>query len=352
MLVTLLVAGVLAGAAVGGWFFQRDHHLRAFAATPVSLPAPVTVDVPPGIGPRTLARRLAERGVVTDAELLYLYLRREGLGPRLKAGEYEFSGALTPAQVVEHLVSGKVKLYRITVPEGLRAQEVFALLAASELRLDARKLEALSTDATFLRLTKVPAKSLEGFLFPDTYAFPRGESEEAVLDRMVMRAYAEYQRAAEATKPRVHLGMVEAITLASIVEKETGAPEERARIACVFHNRLARGMRLETDPTVLYALYLLRGAYPKNLTREDLRTAHPYNTYKVAGLPPGPIANPGAAALRAALAPDDCDDLFFVSRNDGTHVFCPTYACHEALVKQWQVDFFRAAPAKPPEAKP
>ncbi|NTX00545.1 endolytic transglycosylase MltG [Myxococcus sp. CA040A] len=349
-LVAVLALAVLAAAGVGGWYFQQARHLDDFADTPSALPAPVTVDVAPGTGPRALARLLAARGVVPDEERTYRYLRQEGFGPRLKAGEYEFQGPITPAQVLERIVTGQVKLHRFTVPEGLRAEEILPLLAASGIGLDLQKLEALTTDAAFLREAGVPAKSIEGFLFPDTYTFSKGVGEEAVLGKMVARALEEYRKADAARQPGVKLSLLQTFTLASIVEKETGAPEERPRIACVFHNRLRKGMRLETDPTVLYAMRLLRGVFTKNLTRADLQTPHPYNTYRVSGLPPGPIASPGAAALQAALAPMACEDLFFVSRNDGTHLFCPTYACHQALVKQWQVEFFRkqqAAPRKP-----
>jgi UPF0755 protein len=139
----------------------------------------------------------------------------------------------------------------------------------------------------------------------------------------------------------VKLSQAEAVTLASIIEKETGQPGERPHISCVFHNRLQRHMKLQTDPTVMYATYLRTGRWSKNISRADLQAPHPYNTYTTPGLPPGPIASPGAASLQAALAPSDCKDLFFVSRNDGTHVFCPDLACHERAVKQWQVEYFR-----------
>lgn len=341
VLLSLLLLGVLAAGAVVGWGVLRERRARTFANTPITLPAPIVVDVPPGTGPRGLARLLAGKGVVSDEEKLYQYIRAEELGPRLKSGEYEFEGELTPGQALEKIVSGRVKTYRFTVPEGLRAEEILPLLAASELKLDLKKLEATAADPTFLRRIGVPAKSIEGFLFPDTYTFAKGVREESVLAKMVSRALEEYQKADAARQPGVKLSLLETFTLASIVEKETGAPEERPRISCVFHNRLKKGMRLETDPTVLYAMRLLRGVYDKNITRADLKTMHPYNTYKVAGLPPGPIANPGTAALRATLNPMACSDLFFVSRNDGTHLFCPTYECHEALVKKWQVEFFR-----------
>lgn len=342
VLLALLLLAILVGAGAGGAYVLRERRVTAFAATPVTLPeGGRTVNIPPGTGPHALARLLAEAGVVSDADLFYRYIRREDAVPQLKAGEYLFEGTLTPAQAVERIISGQVKVYRFTVPEGLRAEEILPILARSELRLDLGKLRQLAGDPTFLTKVGVPARSIEGFLFPDTYSFTRNATEEAVLTRMVQRSLEEYRRADAQRKDGVKLDVLQAFTLASIVEKETGAPEERPRISCVFHNRLKRGMRLQTDPTVIYAMRLLRGVYSKNITRKDLETAHPYNTYTVEGLPPGPIASPGAAALQAALQPTDCDDLYFVSRNDGTHLFCPTLECHSAAVRQWQVEFFR-----------
>jgi UPF0755 protein len=186
----------------------------------------------------------------------------------------------------------------------------------------------------------VAAESLEGYLFPDTYAFARGVGARQILEAMVHRAHAEYERASAQRLPAVTLDRAAIMTLASIIEKETGQAGERPRISCVFHRRLARKMRLQTDPTVMYATYLRTGRWSKNISRADLLTPHPYNTYLTPGLPPGPIANPGAAAIQAALAPSTCTDLFFVSRNDGSHVFCPDLACHERAVKLWQVDYF------------
>jgi UPF0755 protein len=340
-LLALLVLGVLAAAVAGGWYLHREQRVSAFAVTPVTLPARgLTVSVPPGTGPRTLAKLLADAGVVTDSELLYRFIRREQADPKLKAGEYLFKGTLTPAQVVEQLASGRVKVYHFTVPEGLRAEEILPLLAGSELKLDLGKLRRLTQDSRFLREAGVPASSIEGFLFPDTYAFGREATEEQVLTKMVSRALEEYRKADAQRKEGVTLSLLETFTLASIVEKETGQPQERPRISCVFHNRLRQGMKLQTDPTVLYSMKL-RGVDSRNITRKDLDTPHPYNTYATPGLPPGPIASPGAAALQAALHPLDCDDLYFVSRNDGTHVFCPTIECHTAAVQQWQVQFFR-----------
>jgi UPF0755 protein len=341
ILLSLLVLLVAAGAGAGGWWVWRDRQITAFAATPVTLSAPVTVEIPSGSGPRKVAALLAQAGVVSDADHFYDFVRRDGLAPKLRAGEYAFDGALTPSEVARKIISGEVKVYRFTVPEGLRADEILEIVANSELKLDLAKLTHLAGDSGFLRKAGIPADRIEGFLYPDTYTFTRSANEESVLRKMIGRSLEEYGKLAAETKAGSSLDEVQAFTLASIIEKETGAPDERPRISCVFHNRLRLGMKLQTDPTVLYAMSLLRGAWSKNITKRDLETSHPYNTYTIKGLPPGPIASPGEAALRAALNPLVCNDLFFVSRNDGTHVFCPDLKCHEAAVDKWQREYFR-----------
>ncbi len=339
--VVTVLALLLAAALAAGFLWWRNWQLTQFAQAPFGSESVKTVEIPPGTGPRVLANRLAQNAVVKDADALYAYLRRETLGPRLKAGEYEFTGPLTPIQAIEKIVNGQVKAYRFTVPEGLRVDETFPILAQSTLHLDAGKLQKLGEDKAFLTRVKVPAHTLEGFLFPDTYTFTRGYNEEAVLAKMVSRTLEEYRKADAQRKKGNSLDLLQALTLASIVEKETAAPEERPRISCVFHNRLRLGMKLMTDPTVLYAMKLLRGEFVNNITSKDLVTEHPYNTYTVYGLPPGPIASPGAASIQAALNPIDCTDLYFVSRNDGTHVFCPDLRCHNQAVEHWQREYFR-----------
>lgn len=338
-LAVLGVLALVAAAGAGAVWFYFEQQLKQFLATPFGTPDSKSVDVPQGTNPRALAQLLEQSKIVADSSMLYAYLRREKLGPKLKAGEYEFEGALTPAQVIEKITSGQVKLYRFTVPEGLRVDEILPILASSTLHLRPEVLQQLAQKPDWVRKQGVPADSLEGFLFPDTYSFPKGANEETVLRAMVGRTLEEFKKAPR--KSGVTLNLLEAITLASIVEKETGAVEERPRISCVFHNRLRLKMKLQTDPTVIYAMMLLRGKYSKNITRADLETDHPYSTYARKGLPPGPIASAGAAAIRAALNPIDCTDLFFVSKNDGTHVFCPDLKCHEDNVHKWQVQFFK-----------
>lgn len=333
--VVLLIAG-LAGA--GAWYvFQR--RLNTFAAQAFGSSEAKLVEIPAGSNPKVVSSLLAKAQVVSDENLLYYYLRREKLGPKLKAGEYEFSGPISPSQIIEKLIRGEVKQYHFTVPEGLRVDEIIPIVAASELKLSQQKLVALLGTPAFAKQLGIPADSFEGFLAPDTYSFTRGATEESVIKKMVDRTFDELKRAAR--KPGLELDTLAAITLASIVEKETGAAEERAHIACVFHNRLKRGMKLQTDPTVLYAKMLRTGTFSKNITKADLLAQHPYNTYTVKGLPPGPIASPGAAAIEAALSPPSCDDLYFVSRNDGTSVFCRDLKCHNAAVKKWQIEYHR-----------
>jgi UPF0755 protein len=235
-----------------------------------------------------------------------------------------------------------VKLYRFTVPEGLRADEIAEIVGRSSLA-SAEDFLGVARDSAFARELDVPFASLEGFLFPDTYSFPRGTSARAIAVAMVDRFKDEYAKADAVRAPGVTLGVGQVATLASIVEKETGRPDERPRIACVFENRLRLGMRLQTDPTVMYATMLRTGRWSKNISKADLLAPHPYNTYTTDGLPPGPIANAGAAAIHAVLSPATCRDLYFVSRNDGSHVFCPDLVCHNAAVQHWQVDFFRHA---------
>jgi UPF0755 protein len=333
LLVLVLLA---AGAAFLGWRTLHD-----FAGTAYGDADEKTVVVPPGASARAVVRLLAQSGVLAEDARAWAYFRVLKRDRRpFRAGEYAFQGALTPDQVFERVFEGQVKLHRFTVPEGLRMEEIAEIVGRSGLAR-AADLLAIARDPAVARALGVPFESLEGFLYPDTYSFPRGISARGIVDAMVDRFKDEYARADAARKPGVAFTMGEAATFASIVEKETGRPEERARIACVFRNRLRIGMRLQTDPTVMYATLLRTGRWSRNITRADLTAPHPYNTYTTGGLPPGPIANPGGAALHATLAPDDCADLYFVSRNDGTHVFCPDLACHNAAVRAWQVEFFR-----------
>lgn len=341
VVVAVVLAVSLVGAGGYGWWKYRK--LEAFATTAVAPPAEVVVTIPPGTGPRAVSEKLALAGVVADGPQFYFNVRfRRDAAGRLKAGDYLFRPGepQTPDQIVDRLLKGEILSVKVTIPEGLRTEEQAPLFAAAGLG-DAAAFVRLARDPAFARAAGVEADSLEGYLFPDTYLFPKTATTEQILGLMVERFREAWTRAEAQRAPDVTLTRHEAVTLASIVEKETGAVAERPRISCVFHNRLARKMKLQTDPTVLYSMFLRTGLFSKNIRRSDLETPHPYNTYAVKGLPPGPIANAGQAALEAALNPLACDDLFFVSKNDGTHVFCPDLACHEANVEKWQRRYFR-----------
>lgn len=333
----------LALIALGAVALLAWRDLLRFRDTPYGGPEEKVLVVPPGASARAVVRILAQAGALSGEARAWRYFRWMKRDRRtFRAGEYAFSGPLTPDQVLDRVLEGQVRLHRFTVPEGLRMEEIAEIVGRSGLARGDEVLE-LARDPAVARALGLPYRNLEGFLFPDTYTFARGVTARAIVEEMVGRFKQEYARADAGRKPGVRLGLGEAATLASIVEKETGRAEERPRISCVFHNRLRLGMRLGTDPTVMYATMLRTGRWSKNISKADLLAPHPYNTYTTAGLPPGPIASAGAAALQAALAPADCADLYFVSRNDGTHVFCPTLACHNAAVHTWQVEYFRRA---------
>jgi UPF0755 protein len=317
------------------------REVARFRSTPYGGPEEKVVVVPPGAPARAVVRILAQAGVLSHEHTAWLYVRyvrRDGRS--FRAGEYAFSGPLLPEQVLEKVHMGQVKLYRFTVAEGLRADEIADVLGKTGL-VRADDFLAVARDPAVASALGLPYPSLEGFLFPDTYSAARGVSARALAELMVSHFKEEYARANARRGEAVTLDIGQVATLASIVEKETGQPTERPRIACVFYNRLRLGMRLQTDPTVMYATMLRTGHWSKNISRADLIAPHPYNTYTSAGLPPGPIANAGAAALQAVLSPEQCSDLYFVSRNDGSHQFCADLKCHNAAVKTWQVDFFR-----------
>ncbi|HEX4620878.1 MAG TPA: endolytic transglycosylase MltG, partial [Myxococcaceae bacterium] len=194
VLIALGVLVVMGAAAAGGWWWLRQQRVTEFASKPFGSDVAKTVEIPPGTGPHALGALLARAEVVSSADDFYQLIRREQAAPKLKAGEYEFKGALAPTQILEKLIKGEVKLYHFTVPEGLRADEIFDILANSELKLDRAKLVKLAESKAFLKKAGVPSDRIEGFLYPDTYSFTRGADEEAVLSKMVSRTLEEYRK--------------------------------------------------------------------------------------------------------------------------------------------------------------
>jgi UPF0755 protein len=278
-----------------------------------------------------IAERLEAAGLVRHRHALEAVGRWRGLADRLQRGEYRLSPAQTPGEILEQIASGRVITYEVVFPEGLTVAQFAERLAGAELADRDAFLAVVRDPATPAQLG-VEGDSLEGYLFPETYRFPRGLAPIELARAMVEQFRAVWDELAPLARER-GLSMRDAVTLASLIEKETGAPDERPLIASVFLNRLRRGMRLETDPAVIYGIEGFDG----NLRRRDLEdAANPYNTYRIAGLPPGPIASPGAEALRAVVQPAETEYLYFVSRNDGSHAFSATYAEHVAAVNRYQ----------------
>ncbi len=296
------------------------------------------VTIEPGLGASQILDRLQEEGVLVDAKLARTYLIYRMGDPPMQAGRYRFQGALTPPEVLRMLVRGQVVTQSVTLIEGLTLAEAAEQLAR----------QGFGDRDTFLELMRSPkliadldpeAQDLEGYLFPDTYSFAEGARESEIIEAMVQTFRRRYERD---VRSRIPAGTTlrQIVTLASIVEKEAQKADERPVIAGVYRNRLDRGIGLMADPTVIYALKRA-GVWNGNIRRADLRIDSPYNTYRYAGLPPGPIAAPGRASVEAALRPSDDTYLYFVSRNDGTHVFANTYAEHLRNVQIWQVRVFR-----------
>ena len=322
--VTFIVITLLA-LAVGGWGYE--------AAGPAARNGPVTtVILRKGAGVSEVASDLANAGVVRSAPLFVAAAEITRAAPRLKAGEYAFPSHASLAQVIQKLRSGDIVHHRITIPEGLTSQQAVDILNASDV------------------LTGQGPTPPEGAILPETYEVVRGEQRATVLqkmmdarDRLVGTLWAHHKANLPITT------LEQAVTLASIVEKETALPGERPRVAAVYMNRLREGMKLQADPTVIYGV---TGGAPlgRGIRESELEAPNPYNTYVNTGLPPGPIGNPGRASLAAAMDPPDTKDLYFVANGAGGHVFAETYDEQARNVVRWrQIEKARteAAPAAP-----
>jgi len=332
-LAVVLFLIVIAGVGAVVMYRRVNQPYRGYAGTEQF------VDIPAGSGSSSIGDRLVAGGVIRDRATYRLALWLSGEGRHLKAGEYRFDRALTPFEAIDKLARGDVYVIHLTLPEGLTIAEMAKLFESHGLGPASAFVEAAKNAALVGDLDPA-AKDLEGYLFPETYALPRKTDADKLIRMMVTRfehVFTPELRQAAASR---NLSVRQAVTLASIVEKETARAEERPLVAAVFVNRLALRMPLQTDPTVIYALQRA-GTYTGNLRREDLAVDSPYNTYRYPGLPPGPIASPGRASLDAAVHPADADFLYFVSRNDGSHEFARTLDEHNRNVHKYQVQYFR-----------
>jgi UPF0755 protein len=339
----VLVVG-LAGAGGWAWNRYRVALLEPFGTFPAD---GITLEIERGSSVAAILRRLETHGVIADAELARLWLTRVQGDPPLLAGEYHFAVPTSGRAVLERLIRGDVLLHRATVIEGLTLEETAAALSADGFGDHGRLLAAMRSPAAIADLDPL-AEDLEGYLFPDTYDFAKGTPEREIVGRMVT-AFRHHWRntlepALQSTGDRRTIR--EVVILASIVEKEARLDHERAVIAGVYSNRLERGIGLYADPTVIYGLKRL-GRWDGNIRKADLQLETPWNTYKIRGLPPTPIASAGLASLLAAATPADVPYLYFVSRNDGSHVFTSTLAEHNREVDRWQRRGRRQPPPSP-----
>lgn len=294
----------------------------------------VTLEVKKGEGLKAISLKLKEKGVIENEHLFILYVMYEGFQDDLKAGEYEFKSGSTISDVAEKLVSGDIIVYRVTIPEGLTAAEIGELLQDQDVVLKDEFLELLINEEFRSELLGEKSMGFEGYLFPDTYSYNKDVTAKDLITMMVSR-FGKVFGGLQIDRTNSGLTDHEIIILASIIEKETGTPQERALVSAVFHNRMRIGMKLDSDPTVIYGL---GEEFDGRLTRRDLKQLTDYNTYMIKGLPPGPIANPGRDSIVAALNPAEVDYLYFVSKGDGSgeHNFSTNYSDHRRAVSEYR----------------
>jgi len=319
----LSIAGILA-------FWLNLQHYAEQPAGPA--PQKVVITIPAGQSLRAITETLFKNRIITSPIKFNMFARLKGYDKQLKAGEYSLSASMSPIQIMEKLVKGEVELYKLTVPEGLNIYQIGDLLAKSGFVPNSSFIAA-ATDADLIRKYGINAETFEGYLFPETYYFPKKVSVETILSTMVNRFWKVFDSVWQARADQLGFSIHQIVTLASIIEKETGVPFERPVISSVFHNRLKKNMRLESDPTVIYGLKNFDG----NLKRSHLETHTPYNTYKISGLPYGPIANPGKKSLEAALYPADTKFIYFVSKKNKTHQFSTNLKDHNQAVLKYQL---------------
>jgi len=292
----------------------------------------VVVAIPAGSGLSGISIKLMESGVIVNDKLFILFVIKEGWQDDLKAGEYKFEKGATMSDVANKIVQGDVQLDKVTIPEGLTVKEIARLLGEKGVVSESDFIQETQNKELIEDLLGPGVNSLEGYLFPETYSYSRSLASKELITLMVQRFKAVYEPLSS-LRNKINLTDTEILTLASIVEKETGAGFERPIISAVFQNRLRIGMKLDSDPTVIYGM---GNNYNGNLRKRDLRQYTEYNTYVIKGLPPSPIANPGEDSIMAVLNPADVKYLYFVSKGDGTHHFSNSLREHQNAVNKYQ----------------
>jgi len=317
--VTAIVAAVIFGGI-----------LINYAVSPIDEEnVSVTVDIPTGASFVRAARILDEAGLINNHFLFYSLAMVKKATRVIRAGEYEFNTSLTPGDVINKLMRGDIKNYLVTIPEDFTYREVAHRLGYFRL-IDEDTFLRLARDEKFLTSLGIPVDSIEGYLFPNTYLFNRSMSTSQIIRIMVSQFWKEVTPEMVEQAAEMGFTLHEVVTLASLIGKESGYHNEKTLISAVFHNRLKRNKRLQSDPTAVYDMEDFQG----KILRSHLRRESPYNTYVINGLPPGPIGNPGLASIKAALNPAPVKYLYFVSQNDGTHAFSETLAQHNEAVRE------------------
>lgn len=324
---TVIGLSIVASVTLAIGFFLT----HVFLATNGRRAEPVEVRVEHGDSLAAAARKLREQNAIASERLFILWARLRGVDKRIHQGLYRIEAGEAPNEILERLVTGRGLFHTVTIAEGLTVLEIAELLAKLEIA-DREKFLAEAANPELLHALGLSQHGIEGYLFPSTYNFIPQTPEREIILTMAEQFRKVAQPFLAQRDDNLALSPHEILTLASMIEKETGFESERPLVSAVFHNRLKRQMPMQSDPTVIYGLKDFNG----NLTRKDLRDPSPYNTYRIAALPPGPICNPGISSIKAALNPADVSYLYFVSKNDGTHVFSHTLEEHNRAVRMYQ----------------
>ena len=295
-----------------------------------------TDDIPRGSSFFRITEILDDAGLVQNRPFFWLLALGKKAARHIRAGEYELTSAMTPSAIIDKLVQGEIKVYPVTLPEDITVNEVARRLSAFKL-VNEKEFMTLATDPSFLASLDIESDSIEGYLYPDTYRFDRSMTVNEIIRILVAQFWRKVTPEMRKRAEELGFNLSQWITLASIIGKESGNNAEKPIISAVFHNRLALGMKLQSDPTAIYNLHQ-EGGPGKTILLRDLKSDTSHNTYRISGLPPGPIANPGIDSLRAALYPAKVDYLYFVAKNDGTHHFSNNLASHNQAVLKYQIN--------------
>lgn len=324
IILIFVVIAPLFGFFLGGMKIYYDINISTYEGPETQF------TIKPGEGFSSINGRLRNEKLIKSAKLFHRYSQFKKVMTSFKSGDYLIKNGMTMANMIDLFVSGQSITIPVTIPEGRNIYEIGRILEEKSI-VSYDDFIASAKDQTLAKELGLETETLEGYLYPDTYQFTRNTAARTVVQTMV-RLFNQKVSAIDFSHP-ILKNRHQVVTLASIVEKETGASWERPMIAGVFKNRLKKKMRLQSDPTIIYHKY---DTWDGNIRRSDIQRTTPYNTYRINGLPKGPIANPGLDSINAVLNPDEHEYLFFVSKNDGTHIFSKTYKDHRKAVDEWQ----------------